>query len=50
MIDGGLAPERYVVAQGHALSRNGRVHVERVGDMIWVGGNVTPLIEGTVFL
>lgn len=50
LIGAGLAPERYVVAQGHALARNGRVHVERVADTVWVGGNVTPLIEGTVFL
>lgn len=50
LIGAGLAPERYVASQGHALARNGRVHVERVADSIWVGGNVTPLIEGTVFL
>jgi predicted PhzF superfamily epimerase YddE/YHI9 len=50
LIGAGLAPERYVAAQGHALARNGRVHVERVADTVWVGGNVTPLIEGTVFL
>lgn len=50
LIGAGLAPERYVAGQGHALARNGLVHVERVADTIWVGGHVTPLIEGTVFL
>jgi PhzF family phenazine biosynthesis protein len=50
LMGAGLAPERYVAAQGHALARDGRVHVERVADTVWVGGNVTPLIEGTVFL
>jgi hypothetical protein len=37
-------------AQGDALASNSRVHVERVTDTFWVGGNVTPLIEGAVFL
>jgi PhzF family phenazine biosynthesis protein len=50
LIGAGLAPDHYVATQGHALARNGRVHVERVADTVWVGGNVTPLIEGTVFL
>ena len=43
LIGAGLAPPRYVAAQGAALRRAGRVHIEAVGDDIWVGGDVTPL-------
>lgn len=50
LIAAGLAPEAYVAAQGHALQRAGRVHVQREGDVIWVGGDVTPVIEGMVSL
>jgi PhzF family phenazine biosynthesis protein len=49
LIGAGLAPERYVAAQGHALQRAGRVFVQREGDgRIWIGGEVTPVIEGIV--
>ena len=48
LIGAGLAPERYVAAQGDALQRAGRVHVQRNGEQIWVGGDVTPCIEGEV--
>lgn len=44
----GLAPEAYVAAQGHALQRAGRVHLRREGGTVWVGGAVTPVIEGIV--
>jgi PhzF family phenazine biosynthesis protein len=50
LIGAGLAPDRYAVSQGYALGRDGRVHVEREGATIWVGGDVTPLVEGTVAL
>lgn len=50
LIGAGLAPDRYVAGQGHALGRDGRVHVQREGDTVWVGGDVTPLIEGRVAL
>lgn len=46
----GLAPERFVVSQGTAMGRNGRVHIERSGDDIWVGGEVVTCIEGVVAL
>ena len=41
---------RYVARQGTAIGRDGRVHVERDGDTIWVGGAVAPAISGTVDL
>jgi PhzF family phenazine biosynthesis protein len=51
LIDAGLAPPRYVAAQGAALGRAGRVHVERADDgTIWVGGDVVCCIEGEVAL
>lgn len=46
----GLAPERYVVSQGTAIGRAGRIHVERQGDEIWVGGAVAACIDGRVQL
>lgn len=48
LIGAGIAPEAYVAAQGHALQRAGRVHVRRDGGQIWIGGEVTPVIEGIV--
>ncbi len=47
----GLAPPAYVAAQGTALGRDGRVHVQRdeAGDL-WIGGDVVAVIEGEVAL
>jgi len=50
LIGAGLAPARYVAAQGGALGADGRVHVERDGDTVWVGGDMTVCVEGTVAL
>ncbi len=46
----GLAPDRYVAAQGAALGRAGRIHVVREGGHCWIGGDVTPLVHGQVRL
>ncbi len=46
----GLAPERYVVSQGTAMGRAGRIHIERQGEEIWVGGAVAVCIEGRLRL
>jgi PhzF family phenazine biosynthesis protein len=47
LIGAGLAPERYVAAQGTALGRAGRVHVERDAEgTIWIGGHTVTCIEG----
>ncbi len=46
----GLAPERYVVSQGTALGRAGRIRIERQGDDIWVGGAVAVCIDGRLQL
>jgi len=50
LIGAGLAPPRYVAAQGHALGRAGRVHVQQDGETIWVGGDVVACIAGEVDL
>lgn len=46
----GLAPDRYVVSQGTAMGRAGRIRIERQGDEIWVGGAVAVCIEGRLQL
>lgn len=46
----GLAPERYVVSQGTAMARAGRVAIERVGADIWVGGAAVTCISGRLAL
>jgi PhzF family phenazine biosynthesis protein len=50
LIGSGQAPSAYVAAQGHALQRAGRVHVQAEGDAIWVGGDVVACVEGEVNL
>jgi PhzF family phenazine biosynthesis protein len=51
LIGAGLAPDRYVAAQGAALARAGRVHVARdAHGQVWVGGESVTCITGTVAL
>jgi PhzF family phenazine biosynthesis protein len=50
LIDEGRAPPRYIASQGTAIGRRGRVHIERDGDTVWVGGDVALLVEGSVTL
>ncbi|MEI8266370.1 MAG: PhzF family phenazine biosynthesis protein [Betaproteobacteria bacterium] len=50
LIGAGLAPARYVAAQGSALGRAGRVHVLQEGADVWVGGDVVLCIEGELRL
>jgi PhzF family phenazine biosynthesis protein len=50
LIGAGLAPPAYVAAQGAALGRAGRVHVERAAGTIWIGGDVAECIRGEVRL
>jgi predicted PhzF superfamily epimerase YddE/YHI9 len=47
----GLAPARYVAAQGECLGRAGRVHVEcDAGGQVWVGGASVTCVDGRVAL
>ncbi|AZF04750.1 PhzF family phenazine biosynthesis protein [Pseudomonas sp. R5-89-07] len=50
LLSEGLAPERYVVRQGTAMGRAGRIRIERQGEEIWVGGAVAVCIDGRVQL
>jgi len=50
LIGAGLAPAQYIAAQGTALARAGRVHVERDGDDIWIGGGSVTCVDGSVLL
>lgn len=51
LIGAGLAPERYVAAQGTALAREGRVFIERdASGTVWVGGQSVTCIDGLVTL
>ena len=48
LIPAGLAPNAYIASQGTALGRAGRVHIARVGDDTWIGGDTVTCIEGTL--
>ncbi|NMR21237.1 PhzF family phenazine biosynthesis protein [Cellulomonas fimi] len=50
LVDTGLVPASYVAAQGTVLHRAGRVHVRAVDGEIWVGGDATTVVAGTVTL
>jgi PhzF family phenazine biosynthesis protein len=43
-------PASYVVAQGHALGRAGRVFVEREAEHVWIGGYASPVVQGQLTL
>jgi PhzF family phenazine biosynthesis protein len=48
LIGSGVAPDRYVVSQGTVLGRAGRVHVNRAGKEIWIGGDTVTCIDGKI--
>jgi PhzF family phenazine biosynthesis protein len=48
LIGAKIAPSQYIAAQGTALGRAGRVHVTQDGDTIWIGGDVTTCVSGTI--
>ena len=48
LIGAGKAKDHYVVSQGTALQRKGRVYIDRIGKDIWVGGDVVICVEGSV--
>ena len=50
LIGAGLAPSSYVAAQGTALARAGRVHVQQLGGDIWIGGASVTCVDGKVML
>ena len=50
LLGAGLAPSEYVVSQGTAIGRAGRIRVQQQGDEIWIGGAVSLCIEGRLSL
>jgi PhzF family phenazine biosynthesis protein len=50
LIGAGMAPARYVAAQGTCLGREGRVYVEYDGSDYWIGGESVTCIKGTLTL
>jgi PhzF family phenazine biosynthesis protein len=50
LIGAGMAPASYVAAQGTALGRAGRVHVQQLGADIWIGGATVTCVDGRVAL
>ena len=51
LIGEGLAPTRYLVAQGECLGRAGRVYIRQDAQgRVWVGGHTVTCIEGTALL
>jgi len=50
LMDSGQAGPRYVAGQGRAVGADGRVHIERRADGLWVGGRVREVVVGTVDL
>jgi PhzF family phenazine biosynthesis protein len=50
LIGAGIAPKRYVAAQGTCLGREGRVYVAQEGADFWIGGDCVTCIEGSLTL
>ena len=50
LIPAHLAPRSYVVSQGTALGRAGRVHVDQEGAQTWIGGQAVTCMRGEVRL
>ena len=46
LIGAGLAPQRYVAAQGTNLGCSGRVFIEQIDGQVWVGGATVSCIRG----
>ena len=46
LIGEGRLPDSYVAAQGTAIGRSGRIHVDRASDGIWIGGGVHRRVSG----
>lgn len=44
----GVLSERYIASQGTAVGRRGRLHIQSVNGLIWVGGEVQHCVSGKV--
>jgi PhzF family phenazine biosynthesis protein len=50
LIGAGRLPDTYVAGQGGCVQRDGRIHIERRLADIWVGGDVSTVVTGTIDL
>jgi PhzF family phenazine biosynthesis protein len=50
LLGSGRATSPYVAAQGTALKRAGRVHVQAQDGAVWVGGHSVTCIHGTLYI
>ncbi len=50
LIGAGVAAESFVAFQGSAIGREGKVHVQKDGSTIWVGGQSHTCIEGSLMI
>jgi PhzF family phenazine biosynthesis protein len=50
LIESRIAPSEYVASQGTVLGRMGRIHIEKDGMQIWVGGTVRTCVIGKLML
>jgi PhzF family phenazine biosynthesis protein len=50
LTDTGVLPPRYEATQGTCIGRDGRVHLVREGDEVWVGGGTHTVVDGTIDL
>jgi len=50
LLDAGMAPPAFVIAQGTAIGRAGRIHVRSDGDDVWIGGACVTRVEGQLSL
>ncbi|OHU56370.1 phenazine biosynthesis protein PhzF [Mycobacteroides chelonae] len=49
LMDAGVLPEHYVVAQGAVLARTGQLHIDRDSNgTVWVSGTTSTRVRGTV--
>ena len=46
----GVLPARYEATQGTCIGRDGRVHLVREGDHVWVGGGTHTVVDGMIEL
>jgi len=44
----GVVEAPYLAAQGTAIGRRGRIHVDRADGELWIGGDTTVSISGTI--
>jgi predicted PhzF superfamily epimerase YddE/YHI9 len=50
LIPAGKAPLTYIATQGTRMRRCGRIHIDQVDDVVWVGGHTVSGVTGTVSL